>query len=177
MSKKEKIATTEDLIYRLYISRSDMIQADFYMQELQKRGLNSHAAALKSEDYIIFCALVESFTASYSRPFSRNKDIQGNFEVKSIRDVMNMLIPKEYMNIHKSIIALRDGFHAHSDMEKLKPIYHRSNMMEERNPFSVWNEELISRSDRLVNGVVCSIARLIQKLESECPLSPPTDQQ
>lgn len=166
MAKKEKITTLKDVIYRLYMSQTDMYQALVYARELQKRELNSLTLISNPEDNVIFCALVEAFVVSYCRPFKRSRDIRNNFEGSSVRSVMNSLVPGAYMSLHQTILEFRDGFYAHSDMTKLNPRYHEPNMVDQSDSYSSWDEDLINRSEELAAIVLPNITIKIEEFES-----------
>ncbi len=77
----------------------------------------------ETDDKGVRAALFRDAVISYAKPFTSNRYSDGK---KGLRISENH-VPKELLNIHKELVALRDELVAHTDMTLQKPVIEKFN--------------------------------------------------
>jgi hypothetical protein len=107
VNSRVKYSTTAKFA-ALQAAQTDMRQASFYAQHLQKKGWHHEPAKCRNSIYVQQSAYVTALMISYARPFTRN------FGWPSLTKVLAP-IPDELKVMHKSLITLRNQVYAHTD--------------------------------------------------------------
>ena len=101
---------------RLYIDRLDFYQARKVAAYILKEGLHekrkTEQARVKQQ--LVHLAFNTSLIVSYSRPFSKNRNFEGEPSSSLKKEICRVLNESE-TELHKKVLDMRDTVCAHSD--------------------------------------------------------------
>lgn len=97
---------------RAYIDRLDLNEALRFATHILDKKFHDER---KSESRrLVHRALNTSLIISYSRPFHRNKDLNGEYE-NSLGDIISEVLIEAEIELHRKVFASRNTNYAHSD--------------------------------------------------------------